>query len=453
MPTQYLLTLIGVSIAVLELLAIIAAVHALMNSRTSQGSIAWAISLIAFPIISLPLYAVFGRGKFRGYVDARRAGELEIQHIAAQLADRYAAPLRAGFSPHEASYATFERLAKMPFTRCNQARLLVDGEATFEALRAGIAAAERYLLVQFFIWRDDELGRDLRDQLVERARAGLRVYDLDGKELHALETGRLNNVDAVPAGGNTFLLAASAYAGGYGKKKADIVDTAVAAGDFTTLAAALQAGGLVDTLKGDGPFTVFAPNDEAFAKLPAGTVEGLLEDPEQLAAILTYHVVPGKVTAEQVVGSIIMFGIIYVLLAAVWVFLRWKFAGEGQATGSEAQAFVQHLTVFVMACFVGWHVIWNVTPALHTPLMAVTNAISGIIILGGLQQGSQPLVRADGSVEPVAVFGLAAILLAGDAGGEVPRGRERRLVLDPAHRAQVGVEQAVEIRAQGVAHR
>ena len=176
MPTQYLLTLIGVSIAVLELLAIIAAVHALMNSRTSQGSIAWAISLIAFPIISLPLYAVFGRGKFRGYVDARRAGELEIQHIAAQLADRYAAPLRAGFSRHEASYATFERLAKMPFTRCNQARLLVDGEATFAAIFAGVRAATRYVLVQFFIIRDDALGADLATLLEQKARAGVPVY-------------------------------------------------------------------------------------------------------------------------------------------------------------------------------------------------------------------------------------------------------------------------------------
>ena len=84
----------------------------------------------------------------------------------------------------------------------------------------------------------------------------------------------------------------------------DIVDTAVAAGDFQTLAAALTAAGLVETLKGEGPFTVFAPTDAAFAKLPAGTVENLLkaENLDQLAAILTYHVVPGAVTAEQVVG-------------------------------------------------------------------------------------------------------------------------------------------------------
>jgi len=104
--------------------------------------------------------------------------------------------------------------------------------------------------------------------------------------------------------------------------------------------------------------------------------------------------------------------VVGLLIAAVWVFLRWRFGGEGQATGDEAQAFVQHLTVFVMACFVGWHVIWNVKPALHTPLMSVTNAISGIIILGGLQQGSQPWQRPDGSVEPAVLFGLAAILLA-----------------------------------------
>ncbi|HUW73876.1 MAG TPA: fasciclin domain-containing protein [Methyloceanibacter sp.] len=83
----------------------------------------------------------------------------------------------------------------------------------------------------------------------------------------------------------------------------DIVDTAVAAGQFKTLASALQAAGLVDTLKGDGPFTVFAPTDEAFAKLPKGTVENLLkpENKDQLVSILTYHVVPGKVQAADVV--------------------------------------------------------------------------------------------------------------------------------------------------------
>lgn len=96
---------------------------------------------------------------------------------------------------------------------------------------------------------------------------------------------------------------AVAYSGSHEEKQKDIVDTAVDAGSFTTLAAALQAAGLVETLKGEGPFTVFAPTDEAFAKLPEGTVETLLkpENKDKLVAILTYHVVPGKVTAAEVV--------------------------------------------------------------------------------------------------------------------------------------------------------
>lgn len=82
---------------------------------------------------------------------------------------------------------------------------------------------------------------------------------------------------------------------------ADIVDTAVAAGNFKTLVTAVKAAGLVDTLKSKGPFTVFAPTDDAFAKLPKGTVEGLLKDIPKLKTVLTYHVVAGKIMAADVV--------------------------------------------------------------------------------------------------------------------------------------------------------
>ena len=90
-----------------------------------------------------------------------------------------------------------------------------------------------------------------------------------------------------------------------GSAKTDIVDTAVKAGSFNTLVAAVKAAGLVDTLKGKGPFTVFAPTDAAFMKLPKGTVENLLkpENKAKLAAILTYHVVPGKVMSKDIVGK------------------------------------------------------------------------------------------------------------------------------------------------------
>ncbi len=98
----------------------------------------------------------------------------------------------------------------------------------------------------------------------------------------------------------------NAYADHHGEMPAkDIVDTAIEAGQFTTLVAAVDAAGLVETLKGEGPFTVFAPTDEAFAALPAGTVENLLkpENKDQLVAVLTYHVVPGKVMSADIAGQ------------------------------------------------------------------------------------------------------------------------------------------------------
>ena len=108
---------------------------------------------------------------------------------------------------------------------------------------------------------------------------------------------------AVLVAGALALSSTAALADGHGKK--DIVDTAVANEQFSTLVAAVQAAGLVDTLKGEGPFTVFAPTNDAFAKLPAGTVENLLnpENKDQLVAVLTYHVLPGKVMAADIAGK------------------------------------------------------------------------------------------------------------------------------------------------------
>lgn len=98
------------------------------------------------------------------------------------------------------------------------------------------------------------------------------------------------------------VISIAAFAEGEYEMSKDIIDVASENGSFTTLVAALEAAGLVDTLRGEGPFTVFAPTDEAFGKLPAGTVEALLSDIPTLKNILLYHVVPGSVTADQVVG-------------------------------------------------------------------------------------------------------------------------------------------------------
>lgn len=122
----------------------------------------------------------------------------------------------------------------------------------------------------------------------------MKINNWTGKKLFA--GGVLFAVLAVAGAGS------SARAAGNDQLKTDIVDTAVGAGQFKTLAAALEAAGLIDALKGAGPFTVFAPTDEAFAKLPAGTVESLLrpENKEKLKSILLYHVVSGNVPASKV---------------------------------------------------------------------------------------------------------------------------------------------------------
>ena len=116
---------------------------------------------------------------------------------------------------------------------------------------------------------------------------------------------------AVPIALVVLVVAQGALAGSHGEPSSemgsshvsqDIVDVAVSAGSFETLVAAVQAAGLVDTLKGEGPYTVFAPTDEAFAKIPKSDLDALLADREKLVAVLTYHVVPGRVTAKDVMG-------------------------------------------------------------------------------------------------------------------------------------------------------
>jgi len=127
-------------------------------------------------------------------------------------------------------------------------------------------------------------------------------------EIFSMKVNKLVRKKFVALGAMLSLIAivmgftANARVAAHSVESNDIVDTAVAAGQFKTLAAALEAAGLIEALKGNGPFTVFAPTDEAFAKLPAGTVETLLkpENKEKLKAVLLYHVVPGNVTADQV---------------------------------------------------------------------------------------------------------------------------------------------------------
>jgi cardiolipin synthase len=152
-------------------------IHSVMSTRTAQGAIAWAVSLNTVPYVAVPLYLVLGRGKFNGYVTARRQGDLEVESEA-EGAEASVQPFIATLGADYASVRAAERLAELPTLTGNDAELLVDGEATFASILEGIAVARDYVLVQFYIVKDDDIGRALKEVLIERARAGVRVYFL-----------------------------------------------------------------------------------------------------------------------------------------------------------------------------------------------------------------------------------------------------------------------------------
>ena len=164
-------------VVVFEILGILSAIHSIMSTRTPQGSIAWAVSLITLPYVSVPAYWVFGRDKFRGYVLARQH-ELElIDDVIRQANDQIASV--AAFDDWRSGVITgAEKMARIPLTSGNNVNLLVDGDTTFVSIFDGIDAAEEYVLVQFYIVRDDELGRQLKSRLIAKAQSGVRVLFL-----------------------------------------------------------------------------------------------------------------------------------------------------------------------------------------------------------------------------------------------------------------------------------
>ncbi|WP_413194867.1 cardiolipin synthase [Pararobbsia alpina] len=162
------------------MLGVLAAFHAIANARTSQGAIAWAVALIAMPYLTVIPYLFLGSSRFAGYVDARRLGNQRMRtqardaHWAGHADDGgYAA---AQLGTNAARAMTF--LADMPFVAGNSVTLLVNGRATFDAIFDAIDKAEHYIAFQFFIVRDDPLGWTLRDKLIARAAAGVKIYFL-----------------------------------------------------------------------------------------------------------------------------------------------------------------------------------------------------------------------------------------------------------------------------------
>ncbi|MDY6793082.1 MAG: cardiolipin synthase [Thermodesulfobacteriota bacterium] len=170
-----LFTIIAIAVPLVELFGIIAAVHAIMTSRTSQGAIAWGISLVTFPWLALILYAIFGRNKFKGYVSLRNSKDKSIQRIIGSSRGE-AVEKKLICEELTTSEMALTRLSNLPMTHSNNSQLLIDGEETFDCIFKGIESAKEYILIQFYIVRDDELGRKLKNKLIQKARARVRVY-------------------------------------------------------------------------------------------------------------------------------------------------------------------------------------------------------------------------------------------------------------------------------------
>ncbi len=164
-------------VTIFYVLGFAAAIEAIMTARTATGATAWSISLVLFPFVALPAYLVFGRSKFEGTIDAIDRHKDEIDTLVAKFHENLQ-PWGVPGGERFAEFDAIRKLAGMELLNANRAELLIDGEATFDSILEGIARAEHYVLIQFYMFHDDGLGRRVQQALMERARAGVRIYML-----------------------------------------------------------------------------------------------------------------------------------------------------------------------------------------------------------------------------------------------------------------------------------
>jgi cardiolipin synthase len=157
-----------------QIIGLVSSLDALMTVRTAQGTMAWVVSLNAMPVVAVPAYWVFGRSKFEGYVLQRQSRDLLAEPQENAVVERLA-PLVPSWARSRGPALAGQHLAKLSYLGGNSVELLVDGEAIFASLLAGIERAKRYVLVQFYIVRDDRIGRELRDLLIAKAAEGVTV--------------------------------------------------------------------------------------------------------------------------------------------------------------------------------------------------------------------------------------------------------------------------------------
>jgi cardiolipin synthase len=169
--------MIALVVILFHSMGLLSSIHAIQTTRTEQGAIAWAVSLNTIPYVAVPAYWFLGRSRFEGYVTARRSEMEEIDNLSESAEEAVREFLLPPSNITPAAQAA-QRLAGIDILQGNSLELLVDGDSTFTSILDGIDAAENYILFQFFIVHDDDIGREIKRRLVERARAGVRVYFL-----------------------------------------------------------------------------------------------------------------------------------------------------------------------------------------------------------------------------------------------------------------------------------
>lgn len=173
-----MLAWLGVAgVVALHTLGILHVIHAVMHVRTSQGTIAWVVSLLTFPYVAIPLYWLLGRTRFSGYVRARREDDNRMTKLANEMHQRLGIH-EVEIARDDAFARTARYLGGLPFTRGNRLDLLIDGKETFEAIFREIRGAESYICVNFYIVKNDRIGRRFQQLLMEKARKGVKVWML-----------------------------------------------------------------------------------------------------------------------------------------------------------------------------------------------------------------------------------------------------------------------------------
>jgi len=176
MFTNHIVLLVSTLLFLIHFVGVVTAGHAVMHVRTSQGTIAWVMVLIIFPYVSLPLYLIFGRTRFDAYAEAHRLALVKVQTLMQDIYTQIGHHEMALLPAIESLQRIGKALTGLSFTTANSVKLLINGETIFASMLAAIRQAKDYILVQFYIVRDDAMGQALKQALIERAQAKVKIY-------------------------------------------------------------------------------------------------------------------------------------------------------------------------------------------------------------------------------------------------------------------------------------